>query len=178
MSAALALLGGTDLFFRGRIEGPERLTGARAPSFQHHLPVDCTGLLLPQAAHGGWGCGDRGCVTGDHLPIRGLRYPGGHRPDPGDPDGVLLLTSSINVHLPATLLLCDLRVARPGSQRGNPPVSGSATALPDLSCIELLARQFVPAAPHGLSGHAEDTNPPRRQCLPQPLQIFCGVGAP
>lgn len=55
-------------------------------------------------------------------------------------------------------------------------LSGSATPLPDRSCIELLARQFVPAAPHGLSGHAEDTNPPRRQCLPQPLQIFCGVG--
>ena len=36
----------------------------------------------------GRGSGDRGCVTGDHHPIRGLAVPGPRASRPGDPDGV------------------------------------------------------------------------------------------
>ncbi|GGY50146.1 hypothetical protein GCM10010342_41770 [Streptomyces anulatus] len=39
-------------------------------------------------------CGDRGCLTGDHLTIDVLRYPGS-RLRPGDPDGASPLRSSL-----------------------------------------------------------------------------------
>lgn len=93
--------------------------GTRAPSFQHHLPAYCAGLLFPQVPPGERCCGDRECVTGDHLPIQGLRYPGGFLPRPGDPDGVLLLTFGYSVVLldtagtargPAGCVLLDLHV--------------------------------------------------------------------
>ena len=79
----------------GARRGPGCRTGTRAPSFQHHLPADCAGLLVPLARLGGRKCGDRGCVTGDHLPIRGLRYPSGVSLRPGDPDGVCSLSRSV-----------------------------------------------------------------------------------
>lgn len=66
--------------------------GIRAPSFQHHLRPTASAFCFHTDRLDRAGCGDRGCVTGDHLPIRGLRYPSGVRPRPGDPDGVLLLT--------------------------------------------------------------------------------------
>ncbi|AKZ60256.1 hypothetical protein SAM23877_7213 [Streptomyces ambofaciens ATCC 23877] len=89
-------------------------------------------------------------MTGDHLPIRGLRYPGGLLPRPGDPDGVLLLTS----------LYC--RFIRYCSAARGP--------------LLLCAWQFVSAAPLDFWVRKK-TNSPRRQCLLSALQIYskgCG----
>jgi len=70
--------------------------GTRAPKeIQHHLSalVLCRPSVSATSPVEG-GCGDRGCVTGDHLPIRGLAVPGRVRPGPGDPDGVCVLRPS------------------------------------------------------------------------------------
>ncbi|OKK17176.1 hypothetical protein AMK09_21580 [Streptomyces sp. CB02488] len=55
----------------------------------------CAGLLCPLARPSSCrGCGDRGCLTGDHLTIDVLRYPDS-KLRPGDPDGAWLLRSSL-----------------------------------------------------------------------------------
>jgi hypothetical protein len=53
----------------------------------------CAGLLFPQTRPTSCrGCGDRSCLTGDHLTIDVLRYPGSDF-RPGDPDGAWSLRS-------------------------------------------------------------------------------------
>ena len=60
-------------------QGPE---GTATPS----AGPDTAPAYCVRTAEGGTGaCGDRGCLTGDHLTIDVLRYPGS-RLRPGDPD--------------------------------------------------------------------------------------------
>ncbi|SPE62141.1 hypothetical protein SNS2_4463 [Streptomyces netropsis] len=69
--------------------------GTRAPKEIQHHPSACyrADLLFPLPRPEGRGCGDRECVTGDHLPFRGLAVPEPNLPRPGDPDGVCFLRS-------------------------------------------------------------------------------------
>lgn len=65
--------------------------GPRRNCYTICRPWYCAGFLFPQARPRCCrGCGDRGCVTGDHLTIDVLRYPGSDV-RPGDPDGAWLL---------------------------------------------------------------------------------------
>lgn len=51
-------------------------TRARRNSYTICRPQYCAGLLFPRARpERRRGCGDRECVTGDHLTIDVLRYP-------------------------------------------------------------------------------------------------------
>lgn len=68
--------------FLERVEGPWCCTapGPRRNCYTICRPQCCAGLLKsarPPDTRAG--CGDRGCVTGDHLPIDVLRYPGSRR---------------------------------------------------------------------------------------------------
>lgn len=90
-------------------------------------------------------------MTGDHLPIRGLRYPGGLLPRPGDPDGVRLLTFDYSVVL--------LDTAGTAHDPSGPCPS------------DLLARQFMSAVPTSTSWVRHDCSATMSQCLLSPQQI-------
>lgn len=68
--------------------------------------------------------GDRGCVTGDHLPFRGLRYPSGF-PRPGDPDGVCSLSRVLQGRCSMLILHCD-----PGGRSARQSATGPTTSGP------------------------------------------------
>ncbi len=147
--------GGIDLFFRDTHRGARAPRGARTPSFQHHLPAHDAGSLCRRFRPRGRDCVDRGCVTGDHLPIRGLRYPGGLA-DPGDPDGVLAPYLRLHgVHYGITRVLLATSGSRPARLvRAAVPV-----------CRTLL----------DLLGYEHDDIPATRECLLRTQQIFtCG----
>lgn len=123
--------------------------GTRTPSFQHHLPADRAGLLVPLVRPGGQRCGDRICVTGDHLPFWGLRYPSGASSHPGDPDGVCSLPRSKHRSILRVLRYCS----RPLGPLGPAASEGThrfrlrhSTAVPR-PVLVLHARQFMSAVP-------------------------------
>lgn len=72
--------------------------GPRRNCYTIYRPWYCAGLLFPPTRPSFCrGCGDRGCLTGDHLTIDVLRYPGSAF-RPGDPDGAVLLRSSLLIN--------------------------------------------------------------------------------
>ncbi len=69
--------------------------GPRRNCYTICRPWYCAGVMFPLTRPRCCrGCGDRGCLTGDHLTIDVLRYPGSDF-RPGDPDGAWLLRSSL-----------------------------------------------------------------------------------
>ncbi|PPS91430.1 hypothetical protein BZZ08_00310 [Streptomyces sp. MH60] len=147
--------------------------GARAPSFQHHLPTDISRPSLSAAIRlGGRGCGDRGCVTGDHLPIRGLRYPGGLTPA----RAILMAFGSLPVSVDPSLLRLRGTAVRPLGSLGPAASRGThhfrlrhSAAVPLLR-LPCTAVRLCRA--HRLLGYDENTSLCRQQCLQRSRQIY------